>query len=141
MTGGGDNFTPKSWDIIYGRLSTENPLNHTRESFQYFPNAECYQRGGTCVFFNWSRDHNVLLHTGIHAKTRNGMTFDAFFAEAKESSSQRVRKLFKLRGVIFMLCDKFTFFFNDCHSLKTRTLFTTNVNSLFQFYCASIDEH
>jgi len=79
----------------------------------------------------------VLLHTDIHAKTRNGVTFDAFFAEAGESLLQHVWKLFKLPGVIFLLYDKFTFFFNECHSLKTRTVFTLNLNSLFQFYCAS----
>jgi len=34
-----DNFMPESCDV-YGRPSTENPLNHTRGTFQYFPNAE-----------------------------------------------------------------------------------------------------
>jgi hypothetical protein len=34
--GVGVNFTPKSYDVIYGRPPTENPLPDTRELFQYF---------------------------------------------------------------------------------------------------------
>ena len=35
----------------------------------------------------------MLLHTGIHAKTRNGVTFDALFAEA-DSDHQTRRETF-----------------------------------------------
>jgi hypothetical protein len=70
--GWGDNFTPKSCDI-YGRPSTENPLNHTRESFQYFPNAEWLLSSGRsirCVCFITGQVITMCFYTPAYTPRR-----------------------------------------------------------------------